>query len=491
MHVMQATSARPRRSNPHSMRIAALAFGLGAVLIAGCTASDADVRPPDNQLFFPTGLAVAPDESVLFAASSNSELRYDSGTVLVFDLAAIKAQVTDWNTNDKAGLCSQDPDHPESLICDESPFVMPAAGIRTGNFATEIAMQSFGDTSKYRLFVPTRGDPSVAWADYDVAGQKLSCSSDTATFAQCDDAHRLEVALQDLDNTHLNDEPFGVFADYDPATQDGFAVISHQTNGAISLIDAPRDGTVQITDVKYNLFNIDPLTGIRGATGVAGRPGATPSSDIIYVSSRTDARVQTLTIGRPHNAPPPPTPPPPALPYLMTSNFLTLDQVGVNPQTGNGLDSRGLKFSDDGNRMYLVTRAPPVLQLYDTSLAVNGFPNNQLVGASDICRDASTIGILNFDKVGVSLGEPINERAYVTCFDDGVVYVIDPNGTTDVEDIIQVGRGPFAIAVSTQKQLVFVSNFSEDTIAVIDVDPTSPRRNRVVLRIGTPKAPTV
>jgi hypothetical protein len=34
---------------------------------------------------------------------------------------------------------------------------------------------------------------------------------------------------------------------------------------------------------------------------------------------------------------------------------------------------------------------------------------------------------------------------------------------------------------------VFVSNVLEDTVAVISVDPQSPKRNRVVLRIGVPR----
>jgi hypothetical protein len=33
-----------------------------------------------------------------------------------------------------------------------------------------------------------------------------------------------------------------------------------------------------------------------------------------------------------------------------------------------------------------------------------------------------------------------------------------------------------------------VTNFLEDTVAVIDVSPTSPRKNRVVLRIGKVRA---
>ena len=57
------------------------------------------------------------------------------------------------------------------------------------------------------------------------------------------------------------------------------------------------------------------------------------------------------------------------------------------------------------------------------------------------------------------------------------------------EDIITVGRGPYAIAGAKDQKLLFVSNVLEDTIAVVDVDPASANRNRVVLRIGQPREP--
>jgi YVTN family beta-propeller protein len=76
------------------------------------------------------------------------------------------------------------------------------------------------------------------------------------------------------------------------------------------------------------------------------------------------------------------------------------------------------------------------------------------------------------------------DRAYVTCFQDGQLYVVDPRGLSTVEDIITVGRGPFSVVASPSRKKVYVTNFLEDTIAVIDTSPTSPFYNRVVLRIG-------
>jgi YVTN family beta-propeller protein len=150
-----------------------------------------------------------------------------------------------------------------------------------------------------------------------------------------------------------------------------------------------------------------------------------------------------------------------------------------------------MQFSQSGDRMYVVNRSPPSLQIFDTSIGPSGFPRNAAIGASDICREASTLAVLD-------AGAGAGERAYVTCFQDGEIYVVDPNGSSQVEDIITVGRGPYSVVAAQYavtlpptnlRSLLFVSNFLEDTIAVIDVTPTLATQNRVVLRIGHPRTP--
>jgi YVTN family beta-propeller protein len=445
----------------------------GCTLAAACTASGEDVRPPEDQLFFPSGLAVSPDETVLFVANANSELRYDSGAISVIDLETV-TNVIDRAEDGGTGAildssCDPDPDHRETLICDAAPFFRKGAGVRIGNFATDIAMQDFGD--RLRLIVPTRGDPSIAWADYE--NGRLSCAAGSAGFALCDDAHRLATVRSDPDTPPIPDEPFGVFADPGPPGTGGefahgFAIVTHLTNGAVTLIDSPKNGNAQVADVAVNLFAPDPTTGEGSATGVAGR---TPGEDgnIIYVGSRSEDRIQTLTVGRPRNN---------ALPYLLPSTFFFLDAVGGSPGVGGSSDTRGMQFAPTGDRLFVVNRRPPSLQIFDTTLGPDGVPRNEATGASDICRQASTLTV--FDP-----GD--GERAYVTCFQDGEVYVVDPRGTSQVEDIITVGRGPYSVVAAKSRNQLFISNFLEDTIAVVDVTPSSPTRNRVVLRIGQPK----
>jgi DNA-binding beta-propeller fold protein YncE len=476
------------------MRTAASTRGwcaLGCALVAACTASAEDVRPPPDQLFFPSGLVVAPDDSVLFVANANSELRYDSGSISVINLAAsdpdittVESVINAWTGPSKdAGSCTPDPAHRETLICDAKRFMkrtllgQPAA-VRIGNFSTDIALQDFttnpGGTPlvNLRLFVPTRGDPSVAWADYN--GDRLSCTSGSESFALCDDAHRLQTPDNDLASSVIPDEPYNVFAD----AANGFAIVTHLTNGAVTLIDSNATSAAQIADIRLDVFAQDPGTGLRSATGVAGRTLGPRTDDIIYVGSRSDDRIQTFTVGHPRNDAPS---------FLVPGNYFFLDSLGA--ANGNSLDTRGVQFSPrhdppdprpNLNLLYVVNRRPPSVQIFDTSIGPDGLPLNRPTGASDICPEASMLAVVD---------TAIGERAYITCFQDGTIYVVDPRGQSQVEDIITVGRGPFAIAASQTRQQLFISNFLEDTIAVVDVNPASVNKNRVVLRIGIPRAP--
>ncbi|HEY4241385.1 MAG TPA: hypothetical protein VGM88_16300, partial [Kofleriaceae bacterium] len=100
-------------------------LGLACIGLAACTASADEVSPPKDQFFFPTGMAIAPDESRLFVANANSELRYDSGTVNVLDLDIVDQVAADWTATQTTGNCKPDTDHTETLICDAPQFMIP------------------------------------------------------------------------------------------------------------------------------------------------------------------------------------------------------------------------------------------------------------------------------------------------------------------------------------------------------------------------------
>lgn len=451
--VTQATPAGSRRSKLAAMdlvrssRLALLAAGLVA-----CTASESDVRPDPDSIFFPTAVTVAPDDSVAFVVSANSDLTYDSGTVQVLDLAVVEQVIAAWKSNRTipAG-CSAVTDATETLACPEGDFLIDDAGARIGNFASAVTTQDLGG-GKLRLLVPVRGDPSITWMDWDPATRALACST-AQGFPLCDDAHRLVELTGFEDAPGLAGEPYGIFAD----AVGQFAVVSHFASGAVSLIDSPATGVPTLVDALS--------VGTRvGMSGIAGRaPGA---DDLLYAQSVADDRVFMMTVGRQAGRPP----------FLINGGFFFQNGIGSGNNTGGiGADSRGIVFRDGGDRAFLVNRSPPALQEYDTSIGPTGVPVNRVTATTDICRDATSVA-----AVATGAGE----RAYVTCYADGEVYVVDPRAGGSVEATTLTGRGPIASAAVPSRLLLVVANFLDDSLAIVDLDPTSPFANRVVLRLG-------
>ncbi len=421
----------------------------------GCPAAGEEVRPPIDELFFPTGLTMAPDGSVLFVANANSDLRYDSGTITVIPLERVRDVVRGWVDGEQVAQgCSAVDETPAVLECDEASFIAADATVRTGNFATALAVQSL-DSGLLRLFAAVRGDPSITYLDYDPQAGDLSCGG-TGRAPLCDDDHRLSRLRGDLELPVLEREPFGLYVD----PTGGYAVVTHLSNATVSLVEAPRDGAPPvISDELGGLFASQSST-IRGAVAVAGRrPGE--EQTLLYVTSRSENRIQMLTVRRP----------PSGLPILVRSNFFFLDAVR------SSIDTRAIAFTSDGGRAHFLGLSPATVQTYDTTLAEDGFPRNELVSAVEVCSEASTL-------VVAELGE--GPRVYVSCYPSGQVWVIDPVASSLLA-IIDVGRGPNSMVVAPEQQLLYVANFLEDTIAVVDLAPGAATENRLVMRLGRPR----
>jgi hypothetical protein len=466
MSALRTTRTRRARSNaPVAMCGARFPLAAGLVwLLAGCPASGDEVRLPADQFYFPTGMDIAPDQSALFVASANADLRYDSGAVQVVDLGKVDEVIAEWEVEFSPPLdedCAVDLMVPFTLVCDESVFINENAGVRTGNFATDLKVQDLGP-DKVRLFLAVRGDPSLTWIDYQ--DENLSCSGSESGFPECDDEHRLVQLRNDEDLIALPDEPFGLYVGGDATG--GYVVMTHLRTGAVTVADAPTEEDRQpiLSDAINNLFIIDPQSGATGAVGVAGRCAkcgeSSPANDRIYVTSRVESRVQTLIAVRGANR----------LPALVPTEFFFMSR-GVAFST-NG---RGIAFSSDGSRAYIVNRSPPMLHIFDTSLDEVGVPRNQFLGGVELCVEASNLTVAD---------TPRGERVFVACFRNGQIWSIDPGGRV-VDAIIDVGRGPHMLVPSAAGDRLYVSNNLEDTVAVVDLRRGT-TENQVILRIGRP-----
>lgn len=437
-----------------------------AAMVAGCTATGDEVRPPVDQIFFPSGLALTPapvagdPEPAMFVISSNSELRYDTGTVTSIDLAAVDALIAEWLPDLAAppAGCTVDLRIPTAIVCDESPLLIPGAAVRTGNFATDLGVQVLA-SGGLRLAMPVRGDPSITWIDASADGRTLDCGGG-GDIPICDDAHRLSQLRNDLVLPPLSPEPFSLWVD----GANGYAVVTHLINGVITLLDMPTDGAAPVLqDALAGLFAANQL-GQRSSIGAAGRTPGSPD-DLVYVTSSTEKRVHMLYIRKDAGG---------RAVGMVPSEYFFLDRVFPSE------DGRGITFGEGGDRAYIVNRLPPTLQIVDTSLDATGFPRNQVIGAIELCRDASVV------QAG-DLGQ--GERLYVSCFSDGEVWVLDP-ADGSVKAIVDVGRGPHKSALSLARRRLYVANFLEDTISVIDLTPGAPTENRMVLKIGTEREET-
>jgi DNA-binding beta-propeller fold protein YncE len=475
-------------------RVVALLF------LAACTAGETDVAPPQYAFYYPSALKVSPSEQSMFVLSANSDLRYSSGTVSVLNLDAVEALTEAWlASNTLPAGCVQFPDRPEIAQCpttdgDNPTSVMVRdATVKLGNFGVDLGIQRMYSgnvpSGGLRVFATVRGDPSITWIDFDEAAGTIDCGS-PGTYTRCSPEHRLTRLRSDINLQAMAPEPFYLYVDGD--SENVFA--AHLTSGAVTLADAPRqEGSVPIVhDINQSFWAPVGPQLLVGAVGVAARTPGNPNG-LIYVTSRREARVAGLRVAEGPADPLGVACPDGSCPAayecradrfchkldgrpwktLTPSLAFFFDGTGT-AYTG---EARALAFSADGNRMYLVSRTPSSLKVFDTSLDAIGAPRNDLIGVMEICDQPATLELADFGR---------GPRVIVPCFVNGQVWVIDPSSLT-IESREDVGRGPTAVAVSLSRNRIYVANYAEDTLSVLDATPGARTEARMVLRIGTPR----
>ena len=464
------------------LRLASLLAGLGVV--AGCPATADQVAPPAYDFYFPTGLVLSPDERYMFVLSANSDLQFSSGAVQVIDLDVIDQIADSWKDSPLDARVAPDqcsapdfgpvPTRPTVLACptsvDGAPVsgVVANAGIQIGSFGVSAAVQPLlnGDgsaSSLVRLFFTVRGDPSITWADFDTGTVQLDCGGVAGGFDRCDEAHRLARIRNDGDLPSLSTEPFGLAID--AVGQHGY--VTHLTTGTVSLIAAPNQvGSFPVlADEVSNLWGISILNGTLGSVGVAARTPGDPDG-LVYVTSQSEARVSMVHAvdhGVDENGLP--------LESLIRTGSFFLDGL---TSAGDPGDARTIAFSPDGNRAYFISRTPPSLQAFDTSLDSTGAPRNLPMGVLELCEQPANLSLVDFGE---------GPRAVLPCFQTGRLWVVD----TDHMSLVAVedtGRGPSGIATSVRHKKIYVGNYAEDTLTIIDAAPGAATQYRSIMRLG-------
>jgi hypothetical protein len=507
---------------------ASLALALLVVAVGGgCSFGESGIAPPSNRIFLPAGLAIDRSGEFLYVVNSNSDLRFNAGTVVAVpalgpkDVSAIRALPTTLPCTKtrfsrteavSESFCCIDMTDRNVVNCNDPQFIQADATIQIGSFGGPIAVQSFqrNGVDVRRLFVGVRAEPSITYADVTVRddgdGKKVSMrctgphdagSSVQPKNAFCDDNWRVRrPSGATPGELVLPEEPHSLWLDEASQT----LVVGHLTVGANLQI---LGGGLSSLDVCNPTLETDDAYRVRFAglsrktflpeslsQSVAGLSapwgGAAPSatSPVVFATARYTPAISGMVFRNP--------PDDPANPGANDCNPTTARDLSLVPGEHflspaflpNGADVRSIIFSADGKRAFVLHRNdadtmsnPAAIAVLDRRPLPDGTPSNQPITVVQVCNGPSTMQMMDVGR---------GERLFVTCYDDGWVYVIDPVALVHV-GTVDVGVAPIGLTFSpTEKGIAYVASFVNSHLSVIDFRPGSPTENRVILRVGLP-----
>jgi len=550
------TASERGRARAFAGARAVLVLVTAALAAPACKLNQQGVAPPRDRIAFPASALVDPDGRWLYVANSNSDLRYNNGTLVAVDLhavtrdrfgdAAAHVPAPTWQVcqgPDRVRVASDpDPccwdllDH-TILNCDERLYIPAASTVEIGSFSAGMVFEPFkdaagacslvtpgdkckdlaspptrhgcnlcetcpGDDVAGRLFLGVRGNSSLTYlytkrvTDADPAiGTRPDFSCPNAELAG-DDPRVCQIQSTKMDSDFgpasqatpvlVPDEPYALALD----TERDLLFVgnlhgdtAHPQTGGISLFDIARpsakaDDAPVFIGPSQAFFNPD-------GNGSFGITSLTKDGDKLYASSRFTTNVVNVV---PQVAP------------ADLCHVQSLMPGGISVVAGSdvyttplvGAEIRGITFMPEGNRAFALQRVPPALVGFDISRPPDpygNFPTDVL----ETC--AGPTFLQRFDA-----GD--GARLYVTCFDQGQIYVFDPY-VPRLLTIINAGRGPAGIAFPQEPAkgngnngtdgttkagpvLAYIVGFSANDIPVLDLTPDAETRYRIVQRIGFP-----
>lgn len=410
----------------------ALAVSLCVLAAGACLPIEALI--PLDAPRYPTGLAVTPDGNALVVVSSNFDLAFDDGAVLVADLEVVRAKTR-----------NGDGDVVVENAYGSAAFVPP--------FGDAPTLTSDGS----RLFIPARGSNVISSLDLS-AGGALSCGKDAGAPPRCGVAPRVlqlpandpftTVILAEQRNgddelvrvtgmTALLSSPEIYFFTDDtsrPAAQrmqlTAAADLGEGIAGVRSLVVRPaQDGSPR---TAIAAVEIDPETGVFGALLALFEPEADAAVSLVDVSRETGS--------------------------------LSLRDMVLVPGTAGIPDA-----------LVVLLRAPEGIARYE--IDDDGGPQLRLAGLAPTCRVPTSL----------ALAEPVPgiARVLVTCQDGDVVEMIDPVTLAPTDAVRFAGRGPYDVVVNAavDPPEAYVSFFLDNSIGVLtlaeDGEPSLRFRGRI------------
>ncbi|MEM7448430.1 MAG: hypothetical protein AAF355_09325 [Myxococcota bacterium] len=413
--------------------LCSIAFAF-AILLEGCL--DNEGRPPPaREIYFPTALAASTDPSgnleYLFVVNSDFDLRYNTGTLHSYDLSVIESLVDS---------CTE-PQQPCEFPVDaegqgEAYFI---DSVRIGAHGNDIAISP----DQERLYLVSRSDEELTYVDLGADGS-LNCS-------EADRCTALDRAGSNED-VSLPNQPLGLVvrrrSELNDSLSGDFVLMAHRGRQA-SLFEI-LDGQAPVL-----VDTIDELpSDLVAATW-------NPQTRRAWMPSISERRIANVGI---------------AVDALtMEDDEVELFDAGsilledLDFITGGSGDTRAVAFDPRGLDThpfaYIVAREPRSLLIADLREREPNVLN--IVDIVELGDGASRMALAQVQAEGTDASFNL---AFVSCFDSRDLYIID----IDRRRLVAVTRnlsGPFDLIVDPQRRLVYLGDFNNSVIRIVDLTP--------------------
>ena len=456
---------------------------LGALAGSGAACSDRVLAPLDR-LDQPTGMALSPRGGWLLVSNGDWDQSREDSSIVLLDLGALDEALDDPReagaSLSGARPCRRRADDGR-IECDPELLIDAEAGLRVpagaGNLLTDRYDASLGSG---RVLVPSRLDPAVTWFDLrEAAGGPLELACERDLDARC---------ASDFELRGLAGNPANIGASADGR----YAFLPHliqRSAGECEQDDDPRCAGMtlidlraavgpSVVDVAHDFFRTDPLfdSGLAGGFSVtelpcdlAAPPGVTRgcSRPLMYAGQRHWWGLRMFTV-IPETA---------FLSGFGTTMLFPNNLDGARPLPLNA----DLAF-EDPEHLLMVHTTPPALSRIDTSLDEDGNPLNLISRTVSLCSNPNQLEL--YPAPGDPAAPP--RFAFVSCYGDGRVSVVALPELTPFRTIY-LGEGSNELLVDPDRQWLFVANVIENSISIVELDPSDPDylREFATLGLGT------
>lgn len=423
-----------------------IALGVAGAATYGC--SSAVLKPvPTDRPVYPMGLALSPDGARLLVGSSNFDFSYDTGAVLLADVAAARAQL----------LAGNDP----AAVVDK-PYV---DHVLTPEFADRLVFDAAGTSV---LFTTRDGN---LLHEVEVDGDDVSCGET----AICNVApHALQLSGND---------PFDVLVLGD----DGVilrGLVSHLGSAQAELfqLDRSKDAgrlTVERTAIDFTRSDATSSTtssGVRGTVLRAARPGRA-ATVFAAVERREASTTSTALVGVDLVSF--------AVPSAGNGGNVAVVRHDITAQIGprsvrdmlivdDALD--GDDGVDGDDTLVVLLQNPDGIARFDVD---DGDNHLTLTALMSSCLQPLGLALAAGD------GGARVTRLLVTCHAGNEVVALDPVDLRVTDASRFYGRGPYDVVVDAVNQVAYVGFFLDDSVGVYRlVDDTGAFRLSPIGRLG-------